>query len=81
MVAVKCVMVTREAGEEYDVRLGDGPARAFPFVADLEVVEAEDFNHMSRHAGVVPGPAVGPKKSRKIVGNWYGVWRRWTLEF
>jgi hypothetical protein len=43
MVRVKGVEVSRESREKYHVGLGHGSSRAFPLVADYQVIKTEDI--------------------------------------
>ena len=39
MIHMEWIVVSGKTGEENDVCFGDGPAGAFPLVADIKVVE------------------------------------------
>jgi hypothetical protein len=43
MVDVKGIEVSRESGEKHHVSFGHGPSRAFPLVADDQVIKTEDI--------------------------------------
>jgi hypothetical protein len=40
---VKGVEISRESGEKHHVSLGHGSSRAFPLVADDQVIKTEDI--------------------------------------
>jgi hypothetical protein len=49
MIHVERVIISREPGESHHVRGGDRPARAFPLVADRQVVKKEGGQHVPSH--------------------------------
>jgi hypothetical protein len=49
VIDMQWVIISRETGEEDDVRFGNGASRALPLVADREIIKRPDRPRMSRH--------------------------------